>query len=60
MELLQEGTVSAVLDVEMLWKGTASAKFWTIRLKLCGNCAFMQNLHTSKQGEIWYFTQHTQ
>ena len=35
--------------VEVLRKGTA------IRLKLCGNCAFPQNLHTRKLGEIGVF-----
>ena len=27
------------------------------RTKLCGNCAFPQNVHTMKLGEIRYFTQ---
>ena len=35
--------------VEVLRKGTA------ICLKLCGNCAFPQNLHTRKLGEIGVF-----
>ena len=38
--------------VEILQKGIASAKFWTIRPKLCGNWAFAQNMHTRKLGEI--------
>ena len=36
--------------VEVLRKGTA------IRLKLCGNCAFPQNLHTRKLGKITVFS----
>ena len=35
-----------------MWKGTVSAQFWAIRPKLCGNCAFPQNFHTGKLGEI--------
>ena len=38
--------------VEILWKCTVSTKFWKIRPKLCGNCAFPQNSHTRKLGKI--------
>ena len=41
--------------VEILWKGTVSAKFRAIHPKLCGNCAFPQNFHTWKLGEIAVF-----
>ena len=41
--------------MEILWKGTVSAQFRAIRPKLCGNCAFPQNLHTRKLGEITVF-----
>ena len=41
--------------MEILWKGTVSAKFRAIRSKLCGNCAFPQNFHTRKLGEIMVF-----
>ena len=34
---------------KILWKGTAN------RPKLCGNCAFPQNFHTRKLGEITVF-----
>ena len=30
-------------------------KLWVNRLKLCGNCAFPQNFHTRKFGEITNF-----
>ena len=41
-----------ISGVEILWKDTVSAKFQ----KLCGNCAFPQNFHTRKLGEItWFF-----
>ena len=40
---------------EILWKGTVSAEFWTICPKLCGNCAFLQNFHNRKSGEIAVF-----
>ena len=36
--------------VEILWKGTV-----LIHQKLCGNCAFLQNFHTRKLGEIAVF-----
>ena len=42
-------------SVEILWKGTVSAKFWAIRTKPCRNCAFQQNLHTRKLDEITVF-----
>ena len=41
--------------VEILWKGTVSAYFRTIRSKLCRNCAFLQNFRTRKLGEITIF-----
>ena len=41
--------------MKILWKGTVSAEFRVIRLKLCGNCAFPQNFHISKLGEITVF-----
>ena len=41
--------------VEILQKGTVSAQFRAIRPKLCGNCAFPQNFHTRKSGEITVF-----
>ena len=41
--------------MEILWKGTVSAQFRANRSKLCGNCAFPQNFHTSKLGEITVF-----
>ena len=44
--------------VEILRKGTVSAKFRAIsgnRPKLRGNCAFPQNFHTRKSGEITVF-----
>ena len=41
--------------MEILWKGTISAQFWAIPPKLYGNCAFPQNFHTRKLGEITVF-----
>ena len=41
--------------MEILQKGTASAKFRAIRPKLCGNCSFPQNFHTRKLGETTVF-----
>ena len=41
--------------MEILRKGTVSAKFRANRPKLCGNCAFPQNFHTKKLGEITIF-----
>ena len=41
--------------MEILWKDTVSALFQAIRLKLCRNCAFPQNFHTRKLGEITVF-----
>ena len=41
--------------LEILWKGTVSAEFRAIRLKLCGECAIPQNFHTTKLGEITAF-----
>ena len=41
--------------MEIFWKGTVSAEFRANRLKLCGNCAFPQNVHTRKLGEITVF-----
>ena len=41
--------------MEILRKATVSAYFRAIRSKLCGNCAFPQNLHTKKLGEITVF-----
>ena len=40
---------------EILWKGTVSAEFPAIRLKLCRDCVFLQNFYTSKLGEITVF-----
>ena len=39
----------------ILQKGTVSAEFRAIRPKLCGNCAYPQNFHTKKLGEIAVF-----
>ena len=36
----------------ILWKNT---DFWAICLKLCGNCAFPQSIHTRKLGETTLF-----
>ena len=41
--------------MEILWKGTVSAGFRAIRPKLYGHCAFPQNVHTRKVGEIITF-----
>ena len=41
--------------VEMLWKGTVSAKFQAIHPKLCGNYSFTQSFNTKKLGEIKKF-----
>ena len=41
--------------MEILWKGTVSSQFRAIRSKLCGKCAFPQNSHTRKLGEITIF-----
>ena len=41
--------------VEILRKGTVTTEFRAIRPKLCGNCAFPQNFHTRKLGEITVF-----
>ena len=41
--------------MEILWKGTVSAEFRANRLKLCENCAFLQNFHIKKLGEITIF-----
>ena len=41
--------------VKILRKSAVSAQFRVIRLKLCGNCAFPENLHTRKSGEIMLF-----
>ena len=41
--------------MEILRKDTFSAQFRAIRPKLCGNCAFPQNFHTRKLGEISVF-----
>ena len=41
--------------MEILWKGTVSAQFRANPPKLCGNCAFPQNFHTRKLGEITPF-----
>ena len=40
---------------EILWKGTVSAVVSANRPKLCRNCAFPQNFHTKKLGEIALF-----
>ena len=37
------------------WKSTVSTEFRAICWKLCRNCAFPQNLHTRKLGEISVF-----
>ena len=41
--------------VEMFWKDTGLSQFRAIFQKLCGNCAFLQNFHTMKLGEITVF-----
>ena len=41
--------------MEILWKDTVTAYFLVNRPKLCGNCAFPQNFHTRKLGEITLF-----
>ena len=41
--------------VEILWKGTVSAWFRAIHLKLCGRYAFPQNFYTRKLDEITVF-----
>ena len=38
-----------------MWKRRVSAEFRGNRSKLCKNCAFPQNLHTRKLGEILLF-----
>ena len=40
--------------VEILWKDTVS-EYYANCPKLCGNCAFPQNFHTRKLGEITVF-----
>ena len=37
---------------DILLNGAVSEECPAIRLKLCGNCAFPQNFHTGKLGEI--------
>ena len=41
--------------VEILWKDTVSGDSPETMRKLCGNCAFPQNLHTMKLGKITVF-----
>ena len=41
--------------MENLWKGIVSAYFRAKRPKLCGNCAFPQNIHARKLDEITVF-----
>ena len=41
--------------MEILWKCIASTEFWTNCTKICGNCAFPQNFHKRKLGEIMVF-----
>ena len=41
--------------MEILWKGTVYAKFRANHPKLSRNCAFPQNFHTRKLGEITVF-----
>ena len=41
--------------VGIMRKGTVFLYFRTIRRKLCGNCAFPQNVHTMKLGKIAVF-----
>ena len=41
--------------MEILWKSTVFTQFQTNRPKLYGNCAFPQNFHTRKLGEITAF-----
>ena len=48
-------TAKLLLTTNVLCKGTVSAEFRANRPKLCGNCAFEQNFHTMKVGEIWVF-----
>ena len=43
--------------METLWKNTVSAKFRANCPKLCRNCAFPQNFHTKKLGEIMVLLQ---
>ena len=42
-------------DVRILWKDTVSSYFRVTCPKLCGNCAFSQNSHAKKLGEIKVF-----
>ena len=42
-------------DVRILWKDTVSSNFRVTCPKLCGNCAFSQNSHAKKLGEIKVF-----
>ena len=42
-------------SVETFWKRTASVKSLANHSKLCRNCAFPQNFHTRKLGEILVF-----
>ena len=41
--------------MEILRKGTVAAEFRVIRPKLYGTCAFQQNFHNRKLGEITAF-----
>ena len=41
--------------MEIWWKCTVSAVFWPDSPKLCGSCAFPQNFHNKKFGEITVF-----
>ena len=41
--------------MKILWKESVSTSFWVIGPKLCGNCAFAQNFHSRKLGEITVF-----
>ena len=42
--------------MEVLWKVTVFAQFWANYPKVCGNCAFSQNFHARKLGEIMVFS----
>ena len=43
------------LGMKILWKDTVSAELRDILWKLYGHCAFTQNCHTRKLGEIKLF-----
>ena len=47
--------ITQVPGAQVLSKGTFFAQFWANSPKLCGKCAFPQNFHTRKVGEITLF-----